>query len=150
MELSFQQLQMIANRQSFILANGEKLVIEDSSICQGGIAHIKVRFPFEIIETGEVVKINDFYKITLEEGQLATISSVNPSDTLAYIERDGISRRELMEILFTLGITIKGTEYYSPIQALRGRNSKFQLGIAYMVSTARNIHSTIAGALMNK
>ena len=97
MELNFQQLQMIANRQSFILANGEKLVIEDSSICQGGIAHIKVRFPFEIIETGEVVKINDFYKITLEECQLATISPINPSDTLAYIEGDGISRRELME-----------------------------------------------------
>ena len=55
-----------------------------------------------------------------------------------------------MEISFTLGITIKGTEYYSPIQALREKNSKFQLGIAYIVSTARNIHSTIAGALMNK
>ena len=37
MELSFQQLQMIANRQSFILANGEKLAVEDSPISQKGV-----------------------------------------------------------------------------------------------------------------
>ena len=45
MELNFQQLQMIANRQSFILANGEKLVIEDSLTSTTGRIKIVVKFP---------------------------------------------------------------------------------------------------------
>ena len=122
MELSFQQLQMIANRQSFILANGEKLAVEDSPVCQGGIAHIKVRFPFEIRETGEVVKIDDFYKITLEEGQLTTISPINPSDTLAYIEGDGISRRELMENPF-MRPDFRGTVYPARVVGYHSSNN---------------------------
>ena len=122
MELSFQQLHLIANRQSFILANGEKLAVEDSSICQGGIAHIKVRFPFEVIETGEVVKGDGFYHITLEECQLATISPVNPSDTLAYIEGDGISRRELMENPF-MRPDFRGTVYPARVVGYHSSNN---------------------------
>ena len=113
---------MIANRQSFILVNGEKLVIEDSSICQSGIVHIKVRFPFEVIETEEVVKEDGFYHIALEEGQLATISPVNPSDTLAYIEGDGISRRELMENPF-MRPDFRGTVYPARVVGYHSSNN---------------------------
>ena len=37
MELSFQQLQMIANRQSFILANGEKTARNIHSTIAGAL-----------------------------------------------------------------------------------------------------------------
>ena len=111
MELSFQQLQMIANRQSFILANGEKLVIEDSLTSTTGRIKIVVKFPFEIMETLGVVKGgNNSYDISILGESSVTISPINPSDTLAYIEGDGISRRELMENPF-MRPDFRGTIY---------------------------------------